>query len=144
LLRVVAGERLGQVEDQVDLGLRQIQQRLLVLELVEEGVVAVLAQRLQHLLAIHLGAPLALAAQARSALLLAAALARGRPWRHVVARLVQHGDLQLSRRHWGITSPRTCPAADSSSPAWLPAPSRPPAAAPGAPPRRRVRAPGRA
>ena len=48
LLGVVAGVGLGEVEDEIRFETREVQERALVVQLVEEGVVAVRAQRLEE------------------------------------------------------------------------------------------------
>src|SRR5437660_1593129 len=55
VLAVVAGVRLGQVEDQIRWAAREAEQAFLALQRVEEGLVAQLLERIEHLLAREFG-----------------------------------------------------------------------------------------
>src|ERR1700737_3044792 len=61
VLAVVAGVRLGQVENQVRRAARETEQAFLALQQVEEGLVPQLLERVEHLLAREFGHPLGLA-----------------------------------------------------------------------------------
>ena len=108
LLRVVAFVGFHQVEDEVRVVLRQLEEGLLAAQLVEKGVVPVLPQGVGDLLAVGLGRLDALPAAAAAGflrMLLARQLLRRSD---VVRRLVEHGDPQppIRHRHLSVNVPR--------------------------------------
>jgi len=108
VLAVVAGVRLGQVEDQIRWAARETEQAFLALQRVKEGLVPQLLERIEHLLARELRYPFGLA---RSRPLRLVLLARRRNRRtkgrgRVVARrLVEDRDPQLPA-HFSVNRPR--------------------------------------
>src|ERR1700716_3035416 len=99
VLAVVAGVRLGQVEDQVRRAARETEQAFLALQQVEEGLVPPLLERLEHLLAREFGHPLRLARGRSLRFVLLARRNRRRTKRRgrgVARTLVEDRDLQLS------------------------------------------------
>ena len=108
VLAVVAGVRLGQVEDQIRWAARETEQAFLALQRVKEGLVPQLLERIEHLLAREFGHPLGLARRRPFRLVL---LARRhdrhtkRRGRVVARRLVEDRDLQLPA-HFSVNRPR--------------------------------------